>query len=104
MRTSAEISDTIQYAGAGIFERCPLSEWRIPDTPTDGVPDYTPRPWKIGRRGGRAPPVRERPYLRIEVPTDTPEIPNPQERIPECGTVKIDYSVAPKYVSRQYHI
>ena len=94
MRTSAEISDTIQYAGPGIFERRPLNEWRIPDTPTDGVPDYTPKPWEIGREGGRAPPVGERSYVRIEAPSDMPEMPKPEDRMPTEGTVRIDYSIA----------
>ena len=92
MRTSAEISDTIQYAGPGIFERRPLNEWRIPDTPTDGVPDYTPMPWERGGDLRRNQP--EQSYVRIEAPSDMPEMPKPEDRMPTEGTVRIDYSIA----------
>ncbi len=86
MRTSAEISDTIQYAGPGIFERKPF----IPRE----SPEYVPFPWEIGREGGRAPPVGERSYVRIEAPSDMPEMPKPEDRMPTEGTVRIDYSIA----------
>lgn len=88
------LTDIVQIPG--IFERKPF----VPD----GVPDYAPKPWEIGRSGIGS---RQQPYLRIEIPE---EIPNPEESIEQGkqrGIVNITFDVASvqsRYIASSYKI